>query len=135
MGASVHWEIDWSNSNNLISGSYASKNLIPRLAKLDGILKKRVQELDEEIDQNFMILMIITSMMAVILVMTVHGCYLACKKRVDDALPIAKPVASRVPIIRLNTEAPRPVEIPRPIEMELKNQITSPTWVDSPYKC
>ena len=57
-----------------------------------------------------MILMIITSMMAVILVMTVHGCYLACKKRVDDALPIAKPVASRVPIIRPNTEAPRPVD-------------------------
>ena len=65
-------------------------------------------------------------MMAVILVMTVHGCYLACKKRVDDALPIAKPVASRVPIIRPNTEAPRPVEIPRPIEMELKN-ISTPT--------
>ena len=103
MGVSVHWSIDWSNLNNLISGSYVSKNLIPRLAKLDGILKKHVQELDEEIDQNFLILMIITSMMAVILVMKVHGCYLACKKRVDDVLPIAKPVASRVPIIRPDT--------------------------------
>ena len=68
MGASVHWSIDWSNSNNLISGSYASKNLIPRLSKLDGILKKRVLELEEEIDLNFTILMIITSMMAVVLV-------------------------------------------------------------------
>ena len=135
IGASVHWSIDWSNSSNLISGSYTSKNLIPRLAKLDGILKKRVQELDEEIDQNFTILMIITSMMAVILVMTVHGCYLACKKRVDDALPIAKPVASRVPIVRPNIEAPRAVEIPRPLEMEIKNQISPPTWVDAPYKC
>ena len=135
IGASVHWSIDWSNSSNLISGSYTSKNLIPRLAKLDGILKKRVQELDEEIDQNFTILMIITSMMAVILVMTVHGCYLTCKKRVDGALPIAKPVASWVPIIRPNVEAPRPVEIPRQLEMEIKNQISPPTWVDAPYKC
>ena len=72
--ASIHWEIDWLNSNNLISGSYASKNLIPRLAKLDIIVKKRVQELDSEIDQNFMILMIITSMMSVILVMSIPGC-------------------------------------------------------------
>ena len=134
MGASVHWSIDWSNSNNLY-GSYASKNLIPRLAKLDGILKKRVLELEEEIDQNFTILMVITSMMAVVLVMTVHACYLACKKKVDDALPIANPVASRVPIIRPNTEVPRPVEIPRPIEMEIKNQISPLTWVDAPYKC
>ena len=127
--ASIHWEIDWSNSNNLINGSYASKDLIPRLAKLDNIVKKRVAELDSEIDQNFTILMVITSMMSIILVMSIHGCYLACKRRVDDALLIAKPVASRVPIIRPTNEAPRP------IEMELKNQISTPTWVDSPYKC
>ena len=128
-GASVHWSIDWSNSNNLY-GSYASKNIIPRFAKLDGILKKRVLELEEEIDQNFTILM-----MAVVLVMTVHTCYLACKKRVDDALPIAKPVASRVHNVRPNIEVPRPVEIARPLEMEIKNQISPPTWVDAPYKC
>ena len=127
--ASIHWEIDWANSNNLISGSCASKNLIPRLSKLDNIVKKRVAELDAEIDQNFTILMVITSMMSIILLMSIHGCYLACKKRVDDALPTAKPVASRVPIIRPTNEAPRP------IEMELKNQISTPTWVDSPYKC
>ena len=48
--ASIHWEIEWANSNNLISGSYASKN------KLDNIVKKRVAELDAEIDQNFTIL-------------------------------------------------------------------------------
>ena len=95
--ASIHWEIDRANSNNLISGSYASKNLIPRLSKLDNIVKKRVAELDAEIDQNFTILMVIASMMSIILVMSIHGCYLACKRRVDDALPIAKPVASRVP--------------------------------------
>ena len=112
----------------MISGYYASKNLIARLAKLDNMVKKRVAELDSEIDQNFTILMVITSMMSIILVMSIHGCYLACKRRVDDTLPIAKPVASRVPIIRPTTEAPRP------IEMELKNQISTPTWVDSPYK-
>ena len=71
LGASLHWSIDWENSNNLY-GSYASKNLIPRLAKLDGILKKRVLELEEEIELNFSILMAITSMMAMVLVMTVH---------------------------------------------------------------
>ena len=135
LGASLHWSIDWENSNNLY-GSYASKNLIPRLAKLDGILKKRVLELEEEIQLNFSILMAITSMMAVVLVMTLHACYLACKQRVDDALPIpvAKPVASRVPLLRPNPEAPHQVEIPRPIEMEVRNQITAPTWVDPPYK-
>ena len=85
LGASLHWSIDWENSNNLY-GSYASKNLIPRLAKIDGFLKKRVLELEEEIQLNFSILMAIISMMAVVLVMTVHACYLACKKRVDDAL-------------------------------------------------
>ena len=136
LGASLHWSIDWENSNNLY-GSYASKNLIPRLTKLDGILKKRVLELEEEIQLNFSILMAITSMMAVVLVMTLHACYLACKQRVDDALPIplAKPVASHVPIVRPNVEVPRQVEISRPIEMEIKNQITPPTWVDPPYKC
>ena len=55
----------------------------------------------------------------------------------DDALTIsvAKPVASHVPIVRPNVEAPRQVEIPRPIEMEIRNQITPPTWMDPPYKC
>ena len=136
LGALLHWSIDWENSNNLY-GSYASKNLIPRLAKLDGILKKRVLELEEEIQLNFSILMAITSMMAVVLVMTLHACYLACKQRVNDALPIplAKPVSSRVPNVRPNVEVPRQVEIPRPIEMEIRNQITPPTWVDPPYKC
>ena len=127
--ASIHWEIDWNNSNNLISESYASKNIIPRLSKLDNIVKKRVAELDAKIEQNFTILMVISSMMSIVLVMSIHGCYLACKKRVDDALPIAKPVASRVPIIRPTNDAPKA------IEMELKNQISAPTWVDSPYKC
>ena len=77
MGASVHWSIDRSNSNNLY-GSYASKNIIPPLAKLYGILKKRVLELEQEIDMNFIILMIITSMMVIVLVMTLHAHYLAC---------------------------------------------------------
>ena len=90
---------------------------------------KRVLELEEEIQLNFSILMAITSMMAVVLVMTLHACYVACKQRVDDALqiPVAKLVASRVPIVRPNVEAPCQVEISRLIEMEIRNQITLPT--------
>ena len=58
-GASIHWSIDWENSANLY-GAYASKNLISRLGKLDGIVKQRVTELEEEIDLNFAIFMAIT---------------------------------------------------------------------------
>ena len=131
---SIHWEIDWNNSNNLVSGSYASKNIIPRLSKLDNIVKKRVAEPDAEIEQNFTILMVISAMMSMVLVMSIHGFYLACKRRVDDALPIAtKPVASRVPVIR-STHVPMD-DSPKAIEMELKNPISAPTWVDSPYRC
>ena len=99
LAASLYWSIDWENSANLY-GAYASKNLIPRLAKLDGIVKQRVTELKEEIDLNFAILMAITSMMGIVLVITVHACYIACKQRVDNALqfPI-KPVASRMTLV------------------------------------
>ena len=116
-------------------GIYATKNFIPRLAKLDGILKQRVTELEEEIDLNFAILMDITTMMGIVLIMTLHACYIACKQRVDTALPIPiKPVASRVPLVRPNSDVSRPIEV-QPIEMDIKNQISPPTWVDPPYKC
>ena len=49
---------------------YATKNLLPRLAKLDGILQQRVSQLEDEIGLNFTILMTITSMMGVVLIMT-----------------------------------------------------------------
>ena len=37
LAGSLHWAIDWENSVNLYA-TYATKNLIPRLAKLDGIV-------------------------------------------------------------------------------------------------
>ena len=126
---SLHWAIDWENSVNSY-GTYATKNLIPRLAKLDGIVKQRVNELEQEIDLNFSILMAITTMMGIVLIMTLHACYIACKQRVDTTLPTPiKPVASRVPVVRPDPKSPRPIEI-QPIEMDIKK-----TWVDRPYKC
>ena len=75
--------------------------------------------------------------MGIVLVMTLHACYVACKQSVDNALPppVAKPVACRVPIVPPNAENPRQVDIHKPIEMEIRNQITPPTWVDNPFKC
>ena len=129
LAASLHWEIDWQNAVNSY-GNYATKNLIPRLAKLNGIVKQRVTELEEEIDLNFAILMTITSMMGIVLIMTLHACYTGCKQGVDTALlTLIKPVALRVPLVRPNPDVPRPIEI-QPIEMDIK-----PTWVDRPYKC
>ena len=134
LAASLHWEINWQNSVNSYC-TYAMKNLIPRLAKLDGIVQQRVTELEQEICLNFAILMTITTMMGVVLIMTLHACYTACKQRVDTALPVPiKPVASRVPLVRQNPDVPRPIEV-EPIEMDIKNQISPPTWVDPPYKC
>ena len=127
--ASLHWEIDWLNAENSY-GTYVTKNLLPRLAKLDGILQQRVSRLEDEIDLNFALLMTITSMMGVVLIMTLHACYASCKQRMDTALPPPiKPVASRVPLVRSTPDAPPAIEI-QPIEMDIK-----PTWVDRPYKC
>ena len=50
LSASLHWEIDWSNAVNSY-GTYATKSLIPRLKKLDGIIQQRVTELKDEIDE------------------------------------------------------------------------------------
>ena len=127
--ASLHWEIDWLNNGNSY-GTYATKELLPRLAKLDGILQQRVSQLEDEIGLNFSILMTITCMMGVVLIMTLHACYAICKQRMDTALPPPiKPVASRVPLVRSTTEAPTAIEI-KPIEMDIKL-----TYVDCPYKC
>ena len=134
LAASLHWEIDWQNSVNSY-GTYATKNLIPRLAKLDGIVQQRVTEMEQEIDLNFATLMTITTMMGVVLIMTLHACYTACKQRMDTAIPVpVKPVASCVPLVRQNPDVPRPIEV-QPIEMDIKNQISPPTRVDLPYKC
>ena len=66
LGAALHWEIDWLSSSNTY-GTYATKELLPRLQKLDGILQNRVAKLEEEIGLNFSILMSITGMMGIVL--------------------------------------------------------------------
>ena len=45
----LHWQIDWQSQSSLLRGSYVSKELITRPAKLDGILKKKIGALDSEI--------------------------------------------------------------------------------------
>ena len=67
--------------------------------KLDSILQQKIGTLDDEIQTNIKILMAITSLMSIIMVMAMHTCYLACKKRVDTAIT-AKPDVSRMPVIR-----------------------------------
>ena len=86
LSAALHWEIDWLSSGNSY-GTYATKELLPRLQKLDGILQNRVAKLEDEIGLNFSILMSITGMMGIVLAMTVHACYASCKQRMDTALP------------------------------------------------
>ena len=76
-----------------------SKELIPRLIKLDNILKTKINVLDSEIDTNFLIFMIITGLMGIILVMVAHTCYLSCKQKIDTVVP-PNPNVSRMPLIR-----------------------------------
>ena len=128
LSAALHWEIDWLSSGN----SYGTtKELLPRLQKLDGILQNRVAKLEEEIGLNFSILMSITGMMGIVLAMTIHTCYASCKQRMDSALPPPiKPVASRVPLVR-PAENTSPIEI-KPLEMDM---VLKPKWVERPiYK-
>ena len=55
IGAKLHCEIDWLSSTNTY-GTYATKELLPRLQKLDSILQNRVKQLEEEIGLNFTII-------------------------------------------------------------------------------
>ena len=131
LGAKLHWEIDWLSSTNTY-GTYATKELLPRLQKLDGILQNRVAKLEEEIGLNFSILMSITGMMGIVLAMTIHACYASCKAKIDSALPPPiEPTVSRIPLVR-PVENNSPVEMkPLDMDMELK-----PKWVERPiYKC
>ena len=127
IGAKLHWEIDWLSSTN----TYATKELLPRLQKLDSILQNRVMKLEEEIGLNFSILMTITGMMGIVLAMTIHACYASCKAKIDSALPPIEPTVSRLPLVR-PVENNSPVEMkPLDMDMELK-----PKWVERPiYKC
>ena len=76
MGSELHWQIDWLSESNSY-GTYATKQVLPRLQKLDAILQSRVKQLEEEIQLNFQILMSITAMMTIILAMSLHAFYVA----------------------------------------------------------
>lgn len=95
----MKWSIDWTLDSNFLSGNYLSRELLQRIIKLDSILQQKIGQLNDEIETNFKILMPITSLMSVIMVMAMHMCYLACKKRVDTAI-VAKPDVSRMPVIQ-----------------------------------
>ena len=97
--STIHWLIDWTSDTNFLSGNYVSKELIPRLIKLDNILKKKIGALDSEIQVNFMILMAITALMGMILVMAAHTCYLSCKQKIDTVVR-TKLNVSRLPVIK-----------------------------------
>ena len=131
MGSELHWQIDWLSESNSY-GTYATKQVLPRLQKLDAILQSRVKQLEEEIQLNFQILMTITAMMTIILAMSVHGCYMACKTRIDSALPqTIEPTVSRLPLVR-------PVENSTTIEMTALDvdHDQKPKWVERPiYQC
>ena len=131
MGSELHWQIDWLSESNSY-GTYATKQVLPRLQKLDAILQSRVKQLEEEIQLNFQILMTITAMMTIILAMSVHGCYMACKTRIDSALPqTIEPTVSRLPLVR-------PVENSTTIEMTALDvdHDLKPKWVERPiYQC
>ena len=138
--SAIHWSIDWTSDTNLLSGNYLSKELIPRLIKLDTILKKKIGALDAEMQANFMILMGITVLMGVILVMAAHTCYLSCKKRIDTVVT-TKPNVSRLPVIReqhlpVIREQHQPVIGPNSQnnDMELKTTPTTKNWIGCQYR-
>ena len=85
--------------HHFLSCNYASKELIPRLIKLDNILKQKIGALDSEIQVNFMILMAITAARGMILVMAAHTCYLSCKQKVDNVVR-TKPNVNMLPVIK-----------------------------------
>ena len=131
MGSELHWQIDWLAESNSY-GTYATKQVLPRLQKLDAILQSKVKQLEEEIQINFQILMSITAMMTIILAMSLHACYVACKTRLDSALPqTIEPNVSRLPLVR-------PVENSTTIEMTALDvdHDLKPKWVERPiYQC
>jgi len=93
--STMKWSIDWTSDSNLLSGSYLSKELLQRIIKLDSILQQKITQLDDEINTNFHILMVITSLMSIVLVMVLNNCYRVCKEKVDTAI---KPDVSRVTV-------------------------------------
>ena len=138
--SAIHWSIDWTRNTNLLSGNYVSKELIPRLIKLDSLLKKKIGALDSEIQVNFMILMGIAVFMGIILVMAAHTCYLSCKQKIDTVVP-TKPNVSRLPVIReQHLPVIREQHVPviaatsQNNDIELKTAPTTKCWIGCQYK-
>ena len=136
--SAIHWSIDWNSQTNLVSGSYLSKELLPRLMKLDNILKTRIGALDAEVDQNFLILMVITGLMVIILALAAHTCYLSCKQKIDNVVP-SKPAVSRIPVIREShlpvIKEQVPVIAPNIQKNEIEMKAVPPTtnWIGGEY--
>ena len=138
--STIHWLIDWTSDTNFLSGNYVSKELIPRLIKLDNILKKKIGALDSEIQVNFMILMAITALMGMILVMAAHTYYLSCKQKIDTVVT-TKPNVSRLPGIReQHLPVIREQHVPvitsnsQNNDIELKTAPTTKNWIGCQYK-
>ena len=139
-GSAIHWSTDWTIDTNLLSGNYVSKEFIPRLIKLDNILKNKITALDSEIETNFLILMIITALMGIILAMAAHTCYLSCKQKTDTVVP-TKPNVSRIPVIReQHLPVIREQQVPviasnsQNNDIELKVAPTIKNWIGCQYK-
>ena len=137
--SAIHWSIDWTSETNLLSGSYLSKEFLPRLIKLDNILKTKINALDSEIDTNFLIFMIITGLMGIILVMAAHTCYLNCKQKIDTVVP-TKPNVSRIPVIRehhlpvIREQVPVIAPNSQKNDIELKAAPSMKNWIGCEYK-
>ena len=136
--SSIHWSIDWNSQTNLVSGSYLSKELMPRLMKLDNIHKTRISVLDAEVDQNFLILMIITGLMVIILALAAHTCYLSCKQKINNVVPPKRSV-SRIPVIREShlpvIKEQVPVIAPKIKKNKIEMKAVPPTtiWIGCEY--
>ena len=137
--SAIHWSIDWNSPTNLVSGSYLSKELLRRLMKLDNILKTRIGALDAEVEQNFLILMVITGLMVIILALAAHTCYQSCKQKIDTVVP-TKPVVSRIPVIREShlplIKEQVPVIAPKIQKNEFEMKAVPPTtnWIGCEYR-
>ena len=138
-GSAIHWSIDWTSDTKLLSGNYVSKELIPRLIKLDNILKTKINALDSEIDTHFLIFMIITRLMGIILVMAAHTWYLNYKQKIDTVVP-TKPNVSRIPVIRehhlpvIREQVPIIAPNSQKNYIELKAAPTMKNWICCEYK-
>ena len=69
------------------------------MEKLDGLVRKKIKDLDEMIENNFNILMSLSALIVATLIISMHGCYLRCCNRIDKAVLSLTPHAARGPVI------------------------------------